>query len=364
MTQPREFSEGLKLKIKRVRSVMKPIELGSLSLPSHLIQAPMAGICSVPYRLLMEELGAAATVSELVSCHGINYGNDRTLNMLKLHERESLVGLQLFGDDPLAMAKAAKVMEAQKPKFIDINMGCPVKKVVSKGGGSALLQNPSELKVFFSTIKDAINVPLTIKIRTGWDEESINAHEVIEIAKACEIEWVAVHGRTRRQQYTGEANWNYLEKLGATSSLPIIGNGDLHTPLQVSKKSENTNCQALMIARGALRNPFIFLESFIPTDSELADIYFTGEDYFEIIERLYFYTDEAFDRERLKLVQLRKFLAWFSAGFPGAAKFRNQIFETKEFSLALKVAERFFCHLPQIPTKQIPDGIFMSSGHG
>lgn len=364
MITPAPFSSSLKTKIARIKKEIPPVTLGSLTFNSPLIQAPMAGICSIPYRLLMEELGAGATVSELVSCHGINYGNDRTLNMLKIHEREKNVGLQLFGEDPLAMAKAAKVMEKEKPLFIDINMGCPVKKVVTKGGGSALLQKPKELKVFFSSIKEAINIPLTIKIRTGWDAETINAHEVIEIAKECGIEWVAIHGRTRTQQYTGLADWNYLESLGENSPLPIIGNGDLHTPQTVAKKLSHTHCQALMIARGALRNPFIFLESFIYDNPQLSDITFSGEDYFEIIKRLYFYTDEVFDRDRLKLVQLRKFLAWFSAGFKGAAKFRNTSFELKDFPQALKAAEAFFCSLPPHAKKQIPEGNFMSSGHG
>lgn len=364
MKAPKEFSHSLKNKISRVRETFESTQLGNLKFPSKIVQAPMAGICSIPYRLLMEELGAGFTVSELISCHGINHGNERTLNMLKLHEREHYAGLQLFGEEPDAMASAAKKMEEYNPMFIDINMGCPVRKVVTKGGGAALLQNPEELRVFFSTIKDAIKVPLTIKIRTGWDEEHINAHEVIDIAKSCEIEWVAIHGRTRTQQYTGFADWSYLESLGAESVLPIIGNGDLHTPKQVQKRMQDTNCQALMIARGSIRNPFIFLESYIEGNEKLRDIVFTGEDYFEVIERLAFYTEQTFDHERTRLVQLRKFVAWFAAGFSGAAKFRGEVFQSKDFSETVKLADKYFNNLSSRSTKQIPEEKFMTSGHG
>lgn len=364
MAYPKEFSNSLKGKITQISQYFQPVSLGSMHFPSMLIQAPMAGICNIPYRLLMEELGAGATVSELVSCHGINHGNERTLNMIKIHEREEKVGLQLFGEEPKAMAEAAKIMLQEKPKFIDINMGCPVKKVVTKGGGAALMQNPSELSLFFKTIRDSINIPLTIKIRTGWDGDHVNAHEIIDIAKDCGIEWVAIHGRTRVQQYTGSANWDYLEKLGAHSPLPVIGNGDLHTPQIVSQKMQDTNCQALMIARGALRNPFIFLESYCQHNKEISDIRFSGEDYFSIIERLAFYTDETFDNERLKLVQLRKFVAWFAAGFPGAAKFRGEIFKTNELSELINKTQSYFCGLRSNASKQIPDEVFMNSGHG
>ena len=255
-------------------------------------------------------------------------------------------------------------MEEYNPMFIDINMGCPVRKVVTKGGGAALLQNPEELRIFFSTIKDAIKIPLTIKIRTGWDEEHINAHEVIDIAKSCEIEWVAIHGRTRTQQYTGSADWSYLESLGQESVLPIIGNGDLHTPSQVSKRMNETNCQALMIARGSIRNPFIFLESYIEGNEKLSDIKFTGEDYFEAVERLSFYTEQTFDHERTRLVQLRKFVAWFAAGFSGAAKFRGEVFQSKDFYETVKLAANYFNNLPSRSSKQIPEEKFMTSGHG
>ena len=166
----------------------------------------------------MEDLGAGGTVSELISCHGINYENRRTLEMLKIDEREKNVGIQLFGEDGVAMAKAAKVALRSKPKFIDINMGCPVRKVVTKGGGSALLKNIEDLAPFFSEVKKAIDVPLTIKIRTGWDADDINADKIEKIALNEGVEWVDIHGRTRAQQYTGLAKWDYIEDFAKAGS--------------------------------------------------------------------------------------------------------------------------------------------------
>lgn len=365
MNEPVSFSSSLGEKIKRISSFFKPVTLGSLTFPSPFVQAPMAGICSIPYRLLMEDLGAGFTISELVSCHGINHGNQRTLDMLKIHPREKNIGLQLFGEDPREMAKAAKVMETYQPLFIDINMGCPVRKVVTKGGGAALLQSPEKLRAFFLTIREAISIPLTIKIRTGWDEENKNAQEVIQIAKDSGIEWVSIHGRTRSQKYMGLADWPYLEKIAKDSPLPIIGNGDLHSPSSVALKSQHTNCQALMIARGSIRNPFIFLESYIKLQpKELQDIKFSGEDYREILHRLFFYTMDVFSHEKVQLVQMRKFMAWFASGFKGAAAFRANLFRTKNPSEAKKLCDDYFLGLSPHAKKQIPEGSFMTSGHG
>lgn len=339
----------------------RPVQLGSIEFASPLILAPMAGICTPPFRMLMEDLGAGGTVSELISCHGINHGNQRTLEMLKIDEREKCAGIQLFGEDGASMAKAAQVAMKSNPKFIDINMGCPVRKVVSKGGGSALLKNLEDLGPFFAEIKKAIPVPLTIKIRTGWDADDINAEKIEKIALNEGVEWVAIHGRTRAQQYTGKANWDYIESLASQSTLPIIGNGDLHQPHQVAHRLTNTKCQGLMIARGCLRNPFIFLESLIPGSKESL---FKGADYWEAIERLYDYTCDTYEKERTRLVQLRKLIVWFAAGFPGAAKFRNTMFTCQDLDDTMKFAMDYYIGLKDAKKQINYDEVFMSSGHG
>lgn len=337
------------------------VQLGSLDFDSPLLVAPMSAICNAPFRVLMEVLGAGGTVSELISCHGINYGNEKTLKMLTLHPEEKNIGLQLFGEDPSAMAKAARVAETFRPRFIDINMGCPVRKVVTKGGGSALLRDTKKLSNFFSTIKKAIEIPLSIKIRTGWDGENINAPEVIHIAREEGVEFVAIHGRTRTQQYQGKADWDLLEKIGSIASLPIIGNGDLHSPSLVRKRLSKTKCQSLMIGRGCLRNPFIFLESFI---EENEDFVFTPKDYFEIIQILKDLTENHTDMERTHHIQMRKHIVWMAAGLPNVAKFRSMIFQTKELSDTMKLTEDYFLSLPTAKKEINPDETFMAGGHG
>jgi len=309
----------------------------------------------------MEDLGAGGTISELLSCHGINYASEKTLHMLRPDAREENLGLQLFGEDAQSMARAAKTAEQTGPKFIDINMGCPVKKVVSKGAGSALLKNPTSLGKFFGHIRSAISIPLTVKIRTGWDENSINAMEVIHIAKQEGLDFVAIHGRTRAQQYKGRANWELLETLAQDSPLPLIGNGDLHNYQQVRSRMLNTKCQGLMLGRGPLRLPFIFLEAYL-NEGEVSP--FTPADYFEVLNRYAHYLQEHSRLERVVEVQIKKHAVWMAGGFPYSAQFRGQIFESKGVKNILHACQEFFLSLPQM-TKEIHfDESFMAGGHG
>jgi nifR3 family TIM-barrel protein len=335
--------------------------MGQVSFDSPLLLAPMSAICNAPFRLLMEALGAGGTVSELISCHGINHGNARTLKMLELDPRERNIGLQLFGEDEKAMATAAERAEDFGPKFIDINMGCPVRKVVTKGGGSALLRDTQKLGRFFGTIKRSIDIPLTIKIRTGWDEESLNADEVIRIAHEEGVEFVAIHGRTRTQQYKGLARWDYLELLAETSELPIIGNGDLPTPELTKKRLKQTRCQGLMLGRGPLRNPFIFLDSFLKEGEPSP---FTSIDYWEITQKLFELTEYYAFNEKALVIQMRKHIMWFAAGLPGAAQFRGVLFQHPTLKDTLKATEDFFTERAQEKKQLDVNEPFMTSGHG
>lgn len=361
----KKYSPELDQKINSLKAKANPTKLGSVDFSSKLLLAPMAGICTPPFRLLMEDLGAGGTVSELVSCHGINYKNKKTNDMLKIDEREKNIGIQLFGEDADSFAKAAVIAEQRNPKFIDINMGCPVRKVVTKGGGSALLKSEDieKLAPFFDKVKKAIKVPLTIKIRTGWDADDINAEKIEQIARNSGVEWVAIHGRTRAQQYNGKADWEYMEWLCQNTELPIIGNGDLHQAHQVKLKLKESNCDALMIARGCLRNPFIFLES-LDLDSNLSHSVFKGSDYWEIIQRLYDYNNETYENERTRLVQIRKLIVWFAAGFTRSAKFRGSMFQAKTLEETMKVAEEYYLSLGNSHKKINFEETFMSSGHG
>jgi tRNA-dihydrouridine synthase B len=358
------FSPELTKKMEHFKSFATPTKLGEIEFSSKLLLAPMAGICNIPFRLLMEDLGAGGTVSELISCHGINYKNERTLEMLKIHPKERNVGIQLFGEDVESMASAAEVAESFGPKFLDINMGCPVNKVVTKGGGSALMKEMTKLAPLFEKMRSRIKIPLSIKIRTGWDANSLNALEVIKIAQNSGIEWVAIHGRTRTQQYTGFANWDFIENLNEEKKLPLIGNGDLHHPYGTSERLKKTKCDALMIARGALRNPFIFLESLDPSYASEKRSIFLGKDYLEVIKKLHQYTTETFSEERTVLVQLRKLVVWFAAGFPHAASFRSKIFSTHSVEDCMNISEDYFLSLGDSQKFINYDEVFMSSGHG
>jgi tRNA-dihydrouridine synthase B len=364
MQNPRPFSPELTEKLSQFKGKGTPMKLGNIHFDSKLLLAPMAGICNIPYRLLMEDLGAGGTVSELISCHGINYGNERTLEMLKIHPLERNVGIQLFGEDAESMSRAAVVAESFGPKFLDINMGCPVAKVVTKGGGSALMKEVTALAPLFEKMRSKMKIPLSIKIRTGWDSNNRNAAQILHIAKESGIEWVAIHGRTRTQQYTGVADWEFIENLNEEKQLPLIGNGDLHHPYGVSERLKKTKCDALMIARGALRNPFIFMESLDPFYANQKRSIFLGKDYWEVVQRLHDYTTETFPEERTRLVQIRKLVVWFAAGFPHAAAFRSQIFSCQVLEDCMKISEDYFLSLGTSQKFINYDEVFMSSGHG
>lgn len=355
------FSLKLQSKIDELKARRRPVQLGSINFDSPLLLAPMSSIGTAPFRLLMEDLGAGGTVSELISCHGINYKNIRTTEMLKIDPLEKNIGLQLFGENPQAMASAAKVAEEFGPKFIDINMGCPVRKVVGTGAGSSLLKETSTLGHFLEEIKKAIQVPLTIKIRTGWDHDSINAMEVIHIAKEEGIEFVAVHGRTRSQQYTGNADWELLEHLGEKAPLDIIGNGDLHTVNSVRKKMKTTKCSALMLGRGPLRNPFLFLEPYL---NENEEIFFTPEDHFEVIQKLVEYSRNYAHSDHTLLISIRKHLIWMAAGYSNVGHFRDLIFKTPDLTETMKLSEEFFSTLKDKRKRLQDHDSFMTSGHG
>jgi tRNA-dihydrouridine synthase B len=358
------FSQPLQDKINRLLQERETVKLGSLDFDSKLLLAPMAGICTPNVRLFYETLGAGGTVSELISCHGVNYQNKKTLEMLKIDEREDKIGIQLFGEDADEMAKAAGVAMRSNPKFIDINMGCPVRKVVTKGGGSALMKDIEALGPFFSKVKKAIPVPLTIKIRMGWDAEGINADKICDIAYNEGVEMIAVHGRTRAQQYTGQANWDYIEWLSGESKLPLIGNGDLHQPHQVRNRLNQTQCAALMIARGCLRNPFIFLEGLDQNVLTNKRSEFTGSDYWEVIQLLHDITNQTFTNDRMRMVQMRKLIVWFAAGFPRAAAYRGMMFKAKDLDEVMKLTEDYFLSLQSAQKKINFDEVFMNGGHG
>jgi len=318
--------------------------------------APMAGITDVCFRQLMDEMQAGVLISELVSSKGLFFNSEKTRKMMRIHKSPgTIVGIQLFGESAEDIVKAVSVVEETGADFVDINMGCPVKKVVKKGCGAALMRDPIHLEHFLSTIKKGIRLPLTVKMRTGWNENELTIHECVEAAYQSGCEWVAIHGRTRAQGYEGKADWDLIAEVKLRAKLPIIGNGDIRSAAQAKQRLQQTGVDAVMIGRGALRNPWIFKEcAGIPAERTS----------FELLTKYLNSLRENYDL-RSTLIMLRKFSSWLVFGYPGAAKFRRNIFECNTASEVMQQAENFFNQVAHLPSPVFEDSeAFMMGGHG
>jgi tRNA-dihydrouridine synthase B len=341
--------------------------MNQLELISHLkrnpfVLAPMAGITDKPFRMYMKELGAGLVVSELVSANGIKYAGEKSLKLLDYDESERPVGLQIFGEDLEALGQAACKVEELGADFVDLNFGCPVKKVVSKGAGAAILRDLGQLQKVLRTVKSAVSIPVTIKIRTGWEQSERNAVEVAKIAHDEGIAWVAIHGRTRSQGYSGSADWEYIASVKAVSPLPIIGNGDLQTPELALQRLEASGCDGVMIGRGCLKNPWIFQEAM-----NLRNGRPQGEgicyDFIKIMARLKDLL-EATHEERMVMLQLRKFSMWYSAGFPESSQFRKDIFSTRTVADTYDRILNYYSNIDLFNKEDTNHEEFLMGGHG
>ena len=315
--------------------------------------APMAGITDVCFRQLMDEMNAGVLISELVSAKGLFYNSEKTRKMMRVHPNEnSITGIQLFGESADDIIRASELVEASGADFVDINLGCPVKKVVKKGCGAALLRDPDYLEKFLTTIKKGIRIPLTVKMRTGWNHDELTIHECVQAAYNSGCEWVAIHGRTRAQGYEGEADWNLIAEVKAQAQIPIIGNGDIRNAEQARKRLAESKVDAVMIGRGALRNPGIFNECIgLKTDTSCLNI----------IRRYQKSLKEYYDT-RFALIMLRKFSAWLAFGNPGAAKFRKSMFDCLTSAEVMEKVEAFFQNENPLPFND--NEKFMMGGHG
>lgn len=323
--------------------------------------APMAGISDSAFRLSMRELGSGPVISELVSANGLKYANEKTEKLMRFDLREKPVGIQIFGEDGGALAMAAKRVQELGADFVDLNLGCPVKKIVKKGAGSALLKEPLVLKKILLQIKAAIDIPLTIKIRTGWDGQNRNASEVVQVAADSGVTWVAIHGRTRSQAYNGVADWDFIGDVKAKSSLPIIGNGDVKTPEGAVRRLQTYGVDGVMIGRGCLKNPNLFLESHtLWKEGKLPTPSFNYNEFFKVLfER----TSVLYD-EKFVMIQMRKFSTWASAGFPGAAQFRRDMFTTRSLAHAMELIFQFYSRVTNESLEISMDEKFLMGGHG
>jgi nifR3 family TIM-barrel protein len=320
--------------------------------PVRWVLAPMAGITDVVFRTLARRYGSHAVVSELVSSEGLVRGGQKTRELMEFCEAERPVGIQIFGHDVATMVEAVRIVQGEGADFVDINFGCPVKKVVCDGGGAAWLRDPAAMGKLLVAMKSALRIPLTIKVRTGWDETSINVPDVVRVAAESGVAWVAIHGRTRAQGYSGHADWELIRRVAVDSAIPILGNGDLVTAAQARKRLDEGYCHAVMIGRGALKNPWIFRE--LAGETVEYDFPKLIEEHFEL----------AIARRGTKraFLSLKKFLAWYASGYPYASQFRSRLFQTNDVEELRGLAKEFF---EQIRYQPVDDGQpFLMGGHG
>jgi tRNA-dihydrouridine synthase B len=325
------------------------------------VLAPMAGITDHAFRTFMKRLDASVVVTELVSANGIEYKSERTMKLMGFDQTQRPIGIQLFGEEPEIIARAAQVAEAEGCDFVDLNFGCPVPKVVKKGAGSAMLRDPETLRKVLAAVKSSIKIPLTIKIRTGWDANTRNAVEICNIAYNEGIEWVAIHGRTRAQGYSGFADWDFIADVKSQVKIPILGNGDILTARQANLRLAQSSCDGVMIGRGCLKNPFIFMDALSMWRGEPQKQ--VRRDYVGLFNGL---TEEIVARcdEHITGIQLRKFAAWFSTGYAGAAQFRKNLFQSKSNEEIIALANEFFAGLGDIEQEDTSQEEFLMGGHG
>ena len=300
------------------------LKIGTVELENNVILGPMAGVTDLPFRLLCREQGAGLVCMEMVSAKAVFYGNRNTKELLQVNPGERPVSLQLFGSDPEVLSDIAARLEEGPYDLFDLNMGCPVPKVVKNGEGSALMKDPKLVERILSSMVRALKKPVTVKIRKGFNDESVNAVEIARIAEGCGAAAVAVHGRTREQYYSGKADWEIICQVKEAVSIPVIGNGDVDSPEAAKRMLAETGCDGVMVARGAKGNPWIFkriteyLETGrIPPKPSREEVKAMMLRHGEMMVE--------FKGEAAAMREMRKHVAWYTAGWPHSAALRNDI---------------------------------------
>lgn len=317
-------------------------KIKNVEINGKIVVAPMAGISNMTFRRICKSMGASLVVAEMVSDKAITYGNEKTFELLRMNDDERPISQQIFGSDVKSFVEAAKIVEEKmKPDIIDINMGCPVPKVAVKNqAGSALLKNPEKVGEIIKAVVGAVNVPVTVKIRSGWDQSSINAVEIAKIAEANGASAITVHARTRAQGYAGKADWNIIKEVVNAVDIPVIGNGDVVSCYDAKKMLDETGCSAVMIGRGLLGNPWLIKECVEYLESgKLPEVI----GYNEKIDMMEYHLNKLCEdkTEKQAVLEIRNHLLNYLKGLPENKEVKNQVCRCKSRLEIIKILENY-----------------------
>ena len=315
------------------------LRIGNTVLENNVILAPMAGVTDLPFRVLCREQGAGCVVTEMVSAKAVLYNNKNPRELLQIDPAERPAAVQLFGSEPDIMAEIAARLEEGPYDYIDVNMGCPVPKIVNNGEGSALMKNPERAKEVLTAMVKAVKKPVTVKFRKGFNDLSVNAVEFAKMAESCGVAAVAVHGRTREQYYSGKADWDIIRQVKEAVRIPVIGNGDIFTPEDAGRMLKETGCDGIMVARGAKGNPWLFgrINHYLDTGEVLP-----GPSMAEIKAMILRHGRMLvqFKGEGVAMREMRGHMAWYTKGMPHSATLRNEINQVETLEGFVELLDR------------------------